>query len=374
MDQLDGLRAFAVLMVLVQHFASSYAWLFGGGRNGVRLFFILSGFLITKILLRIRDEGNAVGQSPFFTLRQFYARRFLRIFPIYYLALFVCAAIDLEHARDKFFWFLLYGSNWYLPIHTEGLGFMTHLWSLAVEEQFYVFWPLLILLVPNRLLHRVILALIGFSVAWKAGFILLGDHFLLRDKAVIFWCYSATPACLDTLGAGALLAYYTHDVERREVLRRRFFQLCVYFGFPIFFGLHMYRMALKVTGAPDVDLFLRILVYDIGMVLVGAWLVGRAAAGFGGWPGKLLRFGPIAYLGRISYGVYLYHFLIFGVALTLHDRLGLSWEENEELRLAATAVISIVFSALSWEWLERPINDLKRRFPYVPAKREGDVH
>lgn len=145
MKQLDGLRAIAVLSVLYYHF---YSNALPFGIMGVRLFFVLSGFLITGILLQCRRLAETGGQSSLFTLRRFYIRRFLRIFPLFYLVLLVSAVINLQGFRDGLWWHAAYLSNVYFAAGGNA-GATIHFWSLSVEEQFYLIWPWLILYVPR---------------------------------------------------------------------------------------------------------------------------------------------------------------------------------------------------------------------------------
>src|SRR5690349_12365341 len=160
---LDGLRGLAVLGVLIVHakillntappFENALRTLSEFGAYGVDLFFVLSGFLITGILLDTRDSANY--------FRTFYARRFLRLFPIYYGYLLVIALVlpalhhavrtSMEDYGGSWGWYLAYLSNWKAG-HGASDPFLGHFWSLAVEEQFYLLWPAMIFLVPRRML------------------------------------------------------------------------------------------------------------------------------------------------------------------------------------------------------------------------------
>ena len=159
MVQLDSLRALAVFCVMVEHyipdgisnsFLSSWKPAFPlGWGSGVSLFFVLSGFLISGILLRCRDSIGSTKQSTRFTLQRFYIRRFIRIIPIYYLALIV-AAILFKKVRSDFFWHLTYTTNIMVFVQDSYDRYATHFWSLAMEEQFYLIWPFVMLFLPNK--------------------------------------------------------------------------------------------------------------------------------------------------------------------------------------------------------------------------------
>ena len=212
MPQLDALRALAVLAVMVHHFLPvdryippDYITL---GLLAVRLFFVLSGFLITGILLNYRNDapGNA--------LRRFYLRRVLRIFPIYYLTLFIALALQVRSIQQGAFWHLTYLSNYVAGFHPEWMGPASHFWTLAVEEQFYFVWPFILLFVPRKHLAKTIVGTILVAVVFRA-FILYFSNISI-DAAGIF-----TFATLDSLGGGALLAFFHYDERLRTRLDRK---------------------------------------------------------------------------------------------------------------------------------------------------------
>ncbi|MBK8553825.1 MAG: acyltransferase [Ignavibacteria bacterium] len=148
MPQLDSLRTFAVFSVLIGHWFAEFEKFsnFPFGMFGVTLFFVLSGFLITQILISGRIDTEEIFKKKIHSIKQFYIRRTLRIFPIYYITIFICLLFNVQDIRDKFFWFLFYASNIYFYNINDWAGSLSHLWTLAVEEQFYLLWPFIILL------------------------------------------------------------------------------------------------------------------------------------------------------------------------------------------------------------------------------------
>jgi peptidoglycan/LPS O-acetylase OafA/YrhL len=201
--QLDGLRFFAVLMVMIGH------WLQWKWTNpillkipfvhGVILFFVLSGFLITRILLSNRDKYNESQKNKFLLIKNFYFRRFFRIFPIYYLLIFFLFIINFENTRELFPWLISYSSNIYQSINNVNIGNFNHFWSLAVEEQFYLFWPFIILFIkPNKTLLTIIIAILLALIVRTYLFFYVG-----KWMATSFFTLSSMHA----LGIGALLAY-----------------------------------------------------------------------------------------------------------------------------------------------------------------------
>ena len=209
---LDGLRGIAILLVCLFHFNSvaTTPGLFGRVVDasflhlwfGVDLFFVLSGFLITKILL------EAKGSASYFSA--FYMRRVLRIFPLYYLTLLVYLFVSIvrqlhtgqpqDYLTQLAFWF--YVQNWVIVWH-RAIGVIGHFWSLAVEEQFYLVWPLVIYWLSRRGLKWLSLALI--AIAFLVKLAILFFQFPSPDLCV-YASYTLTPARLDTLAIGGLAA------------------------------------------------------------------------------------------------------------------------------------------------------------------------
>lgn len=211
---LDGLRAVAILVVLLhqgglQSTVDATRFLGGilnlamdAGWMGVQLFFVLSGYLITGILLKSKAHSLTT------SLKHFYIRRSLRIFPVYYASLIlfftISAALEsepawLSNSFEHKIWFFLYLNNWITPFVSPIMG---HYWSLAVEEQFYILWPLLVLTVNRRTLTVICLALIALAPAFR--YLVTGLDPQHAHLAAYVW----TPARLDGLLIGALLALY----------------------------------------------------------------------------------------------------------------------------------------------------------------------
>ena len=155
--QLDALRAVAVLGVMLHHYwpEAEKALGLSTGFLGVQLFFVLSGFLITGILLRARDRVQLGQSSTAHGIGQFYVRRVLRIFPLFYAMLAIAWLAGLPEVRDSLPWHLMYASNVYMVRIQDWHGSVSHLWSLAVEEQFYLVWPFVIFFMPRRWLLPV---------------------------------------------------------------------------------------------------------------------------------------------------------------------------------------------------------------------------
>jgi peptidoglycan/LPS O-acetylase OafA/YrhL len=354
MKQLDGLRGLAVLAVVISHFPPSkmVEKILPWGTLGVQLFFVLSGFLITGILLRSKDlvaRGEATRGSMW---RSFYGRRMLRIFPLYYATLLVLYVFDLCQVRPVIGHQAAYLINFKVASTGLKIGDTTHFWSLAVEEQFYLVWPWIILLVPYRWLTRV---LVAFTVSGPLYRLLAG---------ILHWNVYATiwipVANFDTLCGGALLALASHRAELRP-LRDRWNRVALWGGalgvaaFSLASALHKERYGLTIVG--------------LGLFYTPLFmaLVDRAAQGRTGRWGPLLEWRPLVYLGQISYCVYIIHFLFPDVFDRLARLTGVPWlaaSTVPPIRLAQMGLATLLAASLSRRWFELPFQRLKRLFPY----------
>jgi peptidoglycan/LPS O-acetylase OafA/YrhL len=351
MIQLDGLRALAVLAVLLSHFGASsnqivrcLPW----GSMGVRLFFVLSGFLITGILLKCRQEkvtGNLSGGQE---LGKFYARRFLRIFPLYYAVLFTVALLNIRPVREYFWWHLTYTSNFCYAWQGNFAGPGSHFWSLAVEEQFYLIWPWVILFTPQRCLLPLNVALIALAVVFRSLGAALGWNGLALQILPI--------GCFDALGMGSLLAMMTSGGRVWTTQTERFAIYSFWSGLVILAilgGANATAWVQKLGDALQVG----------GMALVFMALVAWGARGMGGGAGKFLSWRPLIYIGKISYGIYVYHPFMSVVGPRVFGFLGINGFYQRFDAILNTAM-TIILASASWHFFESPINRLKERFRY----------
>lgn len=354
--ELDGLRSVAVYLVLLFHCGLAA---FTGGFVGVDLFFVLSGFLITGILYDSRAE------AAYF--RRFYMRRALRIFPLYYAVLAVVffvlplipALRDSEIAalRAHQGWAWLYGINVYLA--REGgwvLSYVEHFWSLAVEEHFYLVWPLIVWwLAPRpRVLMRTALAICLASLLARVVATLAG----VNPVAITV----LTPFQLDALCLGGFFAVALRQPGGVDAVRRWLAPMALLAGACLFGDFLVHRLtglALPWTRAIRGGVF-RVL---FAALLLQA-VLGPAASGLG----RFLRSGPMTALGRYSYGLYVYHhflsyyFVTHGTEFALARALG-SHALAVVVQAAAGIVLSLAVAWASYEHFEKHFLGLKRFWP-----------
>lgn len=335
--QLDAVRGLAVLLVLV-HNTDIYPSLHLGliaanGWMGVDLFFVLSGFLITGILV---DTKNSEGY-----FRNFYARRCLRIWPLYYsclLFMFVVVPIlrpseaqTIFEARSSPWWaFPLFLQNFLLPVPTMATGLLGVTWSLAVEEQFYLAWPLVVRFCSESQLRKIAIAVICISPALR--------YYLSLHHVDI---YSNTFCRLDGLMAGALLALVVRSPSfvSEKFLTRAWITLFV-----------SAPLALLVD-----TLHARWIVFSL-VALASVSFVYLALFSQQKWLRGVLTNRLLIYTGTISYGMYLLQKIPLDVVKAFH------LDQHQYLALPITAAATYLMAAMSWNLLEKPFLRLKRLF------------
>ncbi|MBY5360180.1 acyltransferase [Rhizobium leguminosarum] len=329
---LDGIRAIAILGVFYTHFVDGDSLL---GDLAVRTFFILSAFLITAKLVALRD---AEGFS-FAALRSFYARRALRLLPTYYAMVLALAAIGLVTIRDGLFYHLAFLSNiWFAMSMNWHPWVLAHVWTLSVEWQFYLIWPLVVLSCANRSVALVAAGAIAIALAFWLGCYVTGYY----PDNVVLW----SPFSLDAFGVGAL-AFFHSGMLARPVRTRL---LLAILPAALWGALQL----VETDGRPRllmvVDFLLQIL-----PLLPMAILIAITASGTSPTLNRILGARPLAYLGRISYGCYLYHFPMLWLMMHIMWRLFDYPLERGTIQLVVVAIPTVAFSALSWEFIERPI-------------------
>lgn len=326
LPQLDSLRAFAVALVMWHHWAPRYQLGFDWGRLGVTLFFVLSGFLITGILIDGRNKGIPTSRM----LGAFYARRFLRIFPLFYGILLLAAIANAPDVRNAFWWHAGFLSNFHFFQRGEWDGPASHFWSIAVEEQFYVVWAVLMLWLPRQLIVPLVALLVVASCAFRFAF------------AQIPLSFYTTPAVVDALVTGAGLAYarrlWTGGWNHRALPP----------------ALLAAGVVVCLSGPAPL--------FQTGCILASAGAIVAAVNGVTGWLGWLLDRQCLQYLGTISYGLYMFHNF---TAFIAYDAMGLP-SLSLPIRLPLFTALTVALAATSWHFFEKPINDCKRFFPYAP--------
>jgi peptidoglycan/LPS O-acetylase OafA/YrhL len=346
--QLDGLRAIAVVMVLYAHFfaAGGSFW----GHVGVRLFFVLSGFLITRLLLEARSAAEF---EPLAAIKTFYIRRALRIFPPYFGLLGFVWLANLEQSKRVLAWHALYLSNFWYALRDEWTPWiLCHTWSLSIEEQFYIIWPLIILLAPRRSIERICIGVILFSLAFRLYWPVTGTPSLTRDLL--------PPASMDALASGALLAAW----RSRTALSPQWMRM----SWVPLAGAFLILLWLRPMPVPAIQDWARWIGLEILPLVPLVMIVSYCSAGLGGYLGRLVECPPLTALGRISYGVYLFHAIVLALTVKAQPWIPINVSEQGPGRFLIAGAGTLMLASISWLVLEKRINALKSHFPYVVSR------
>lgn len=370
MPILESYRGIACLLVFFVHiyfsqsqknpsfFAIIYNKILSIGWCGVDAFFVLSGFLITGILLD--NQKN----SHYF--KHFYVRRILRIFPLYYvtLAIFLFLLRSVLNQDEGYLylvsvqnWYWLYLQNWEITFRgCETLHFLSHFWSLAVEEQFYLFWPFIIYFMPRRFLGRTIAFSIVFSILIRNILLLL--H--LPNQSLII-LYSNTFCRIDSLAVGAAIAFLVRSPYWLPLLIRysRLLLLLSSCGLTAIF---------MIRGEFDrLDPLMQSFGYSLLAIFFGSLLIFSLYLSEDCKLVRVLSWFPLRQLGRISYGFYVYHvpiLALFRKPLTQYIiTLTHSYWVGELSIVLFFCMATFAIASLSWHILEKPILKLKKYFP-----------
>jgi peptidoglycan/LPS O-acetylase OafA/YrhL len=349
---LDGLRGIAIFLVFGIHLLSGTADNHGNpvvgyvvqflrcGWIGVDLFFVLSGFLITGILLHAKENGAPI--------RTFFFRRALRIFPAYYFALFVlCILAGFGIISNKEIWqnigpniwyFLTYTNNF--PILWRGNNFpgVSHFWTLAIEEQFYLIWPFIVYWLSRNSLLKVVCIVPLLIFAWRA---MVG--FCFPDNAVIFGAsYVMMPLRADSLLLGALVAILGHYRYEAQLRKYAVFGLCV---FGVLVALLVLDNGLLQTSY--------LLVWSVNSIAFSGVIAAFSAGMLPGLLVRALSFAPLCWIGFYSYGIYIWHDMLphfVGSELVSSESGG----PSRMTRLIFTLMVLPVAVFISWNLIEKP--------------------
>lgn len=339
---LNGLRALAVIFVIIEHWfpENHLLKILPLGSIGVDVFFVLSGFLISKILFHKKETISNSFSDKINALKQFVFRRTLRIFPIYYLLLLFLYLTNGPETKEGFIYYVTYTTNYFFYNTQNWHGMMAHLWSLAVEEQFYLIWPIVLFFVVKKNRIKLFIAII-----------LISSLYALFNN---FWANILTLSCVNAFALGALYAHveiYKPPFEKnfKKIIKYSFMPLLIlfvfqyiYFNFTIFpsrvlvsiITLNIIRICIENNNKNTIFIFLN---------------------------SKIMNF-----IGMISYGIYLYHnpfasywrrvFRKFNL-VSPFSNITINYYE-----LFFQFILLLFISYLSWILVERPILKLKEKY------------
>lgn len=358
--QFDGLRAIAVSLVIIAHwFPVSFVTSVGFGSIGVEIFFVLSGFLITRILISSRTSYDMNSNiSRWIFIKNFMIRRALRIFPIYYLLLIILIFLRdyfPNSVFDYWQWYFFYAQNFLVfKLQMWPGGKLSHLWTLAVEEQVYLIWPFLFftIKVENIKFYLISFIIIGFISSFLMP--ICFPNTLFTDVL--------TPTCIQGFAVGGLLAYF--HLKGEDIFRKISFYF-IYLGIFAF----LYFVLTKVKLVPML-FSIRFYIDCITCGLIANILITPKSLFNTYFLGNPL----LVRIGKISYGLYLFHNFIpvfWNVLLKIFDKYGITLPYtrhqsalfNQDLFFYIQCfLILFLLSYFSYIFYEKPILRLKERF------------
>lgn len=354
--QLNGLRALCVLVVIFHHWTGAFVHFRFPFEAGAFFFFVLSGFLITRILLHAKDKSQNLPH----TYRNFIIRRSLRIFPGYLLILAIHLLLNQADVRESLLWYLFGVVNINFAFH-GWQGGADQFWTLAIEQQFYILWGIALLFLPRK--GALVLLWLSFLLPCLARSLpaFVGENFLttcLRPTSFFGQPLEMTGKltwnAFDYIAVGCLYAYGRHEkwaLPKRSSL--------------VFGALSAVAYLVIRTGYVN-DLIpgqLRAL-QQFFLIVGTVWVVHLASFGIPGWIGKALEHPAAQSVGTKSYGLYLYHNLVGGLfymAFTQH-KIAMAWFP---VVFIACGALVWGLASLSWKYLEEPIYARRSRFPYT---------
>jgi peptidoglycan/LPS O-acetylase OafA/YrhL len=351
--ELDGLRGIAILLVLVFHFTPTagplffFAHAFQFGWIGVDLFFVLSGYLITGILV------DSVGRHAYY--RNFIVRRTLRIFPLYYACLILFCVVsyypDPIRWKDCFasgggWWYATYLGNFKTSLegHWPAAGLLTPLWSLQVEEQFYLSYPFLVSTVSRKTLAKTLIAAVVLALLFRVVITLAVPDSLL-------WTYTLMPCRMDSLALGGLIAIAQRDFP--HLLKSRWIGWVTLLSAATFLFDYLYSSGSLWSDG----------MRTIGYSAVDLMFAGLLVMVLGGRPKALVtfcRWRGLVWVGTVSYGLYLLHGPAGVIVRRFSPRLGIY--PHGSIEFVVSIAVAMLAAWISWSIFESPILKLKDRF------------
>jgi peptidoglycan/LPS O-acetylase OafA/YrhL len=346
--QLDGLRAIAIISVMLFH---QHVLGFNLGWAGVQLFFVLSGFLITGILLDTKNNLHY--------FRNFYFRRFIRIFPIYYLGLaaIIMIALYYDWAIYDVWYYVFYIQNHHMALSNWKVGFpalFDHTWSLAIEEQFYILWPLVVYVLDVRKLKITTVLLFVFAILSRVVLFFLTHNPFLQHLLL--------PTQVDTLAAGAFLAIIVREgdawrkwsswnVVAMLISGACILALVLYTGFDTYWYLDDWA-----NSKPNLILVSLMAIFFASLIFASIFSNSVLKS--------VLELPGLIHIGKISYGLYLFHYPIF----VLFWLMPLETIDREPgtlyhfIQVILTFGLTYLLALASWKWFESPLLKYKDRY------------
>lgn len=350
---LNGLRAIAAITVLISHiFLDTFGnWGIKGldlplFTDGVTLFFVISGFLITYLLLHEIKNTNTID------IPKFYIRRILRIWPIYYLYILLVIAVlwwygqEADILNERLFNYIFFTAN--IPfLSAMGISLIVHYWSIGVEEQFYLFWPWLVKLS----MKKITIAAFSVLIAW---FLLkYGSYILFTNKSIIYKFLNVTRFHCMMIGAIGAIANYNKNQFFMNVFTNKWSQRIAWMVFV--FSAPIFKFVPALITAEAIAI--------LSLFLIMSQIDGKTKF-------INLEHNYFDFIGKISYGIYVIHPLVIFILSSYWLQFSVSmplWLQYTFI-YSIVPLVTILIAWLSYEKFEKPFLKLKNRFAVVESK------
>jgi peptidoglycan/LPS O-acetylase OafA/YrhL len=254
--------------------------------------------------------------------------------------LIVGALLGIDEVRTNFFWLATFQANNYIAYIGYWPDAISHFWSLAVQEQFYLLWPVIVLLLPRRWFIPAMVGFIVFGLAFRVYCIATSASTLVRWVTLF--------GCIDSFAVGAVLAYLR---QARVLDKMRHLSKTVLLALPLA-AFACFFLGRALMTLPEGNIFLGF-TESVDAVFL-AWIVAVSIGGISGVWGRFLGWAPVVYIGRISYGIYVYHVFVIVAISPLLAAWGLSAQQHAYGRIAVLIAVTLGLSSLSWHLLEQP--------------------
>ena len=345
-SKIDGLRFIAILFVLIEHFAKIIGGRIGAGYYGVDLFFVISGFLITYILYSSNED------TFWNSYKKFIGRRTLRIFPIFYLTVIILLIFQMSYVQQYLVFIVSYTFNYAKIYYHMPFSPIIHFWSLCVEEQFYLFWPFIVLSLRKK--PKFLLAIILFIIV--LGFSQMTFSIM---KSMKEYNYVNLLTRMGSLGMGAFgaLLYKTNKLPD-NLLRNKFVEYLFLILLVVCLVIHS-RFIFFPLACCSLYFIMKVVHSDFSINILNTILTNKL----------------MVYIGSISYGVYVYHLplgyylskYIFDPVWSSINFQSLGWlkiiENNSwVIKFPIYSIITILVASLSSIYIEKPILKLKDKY------------
>ncbi len=358
------MRFFAVASVMIGHwiawdvqnkFVKSVPW-----AHGVFFFFVLSGFLITRILLKDKEKVAKELNTTKKTIFNFYMRRALRIFPLYFGIIFLLRNNRFEGIHETLPWLSTFTTNFLMYKKNALIGPYTHFWSLAVEEQFYLFWPLILIFINMKNFLKASLVILSLSLLSRLYF----SSFVTNNWTGELYL---TSNVMFALIIGAILSYIF--MYKKTIFQKISSNLFLLYGAIILYILIYY---LIINGKEH--RFYSFLLDEVPFCLISALIIGRGVAGNYKFIAKvILENKVLKHFGEISYGLYVFHLFAPPIFWGYISKWMSLHTDSKYTAWVLYFTFTVLAAEISYYFYEKPINSLKRFFNFFLINNE-DIH